>query len=240
MRSTFRQSINWGQAFAEVLLIFLGVAIALLADRWADERSERSEERQYLQALQADFLETEVSLEQSLADVQANRDVKLEFMALLQGPPEAVPEDRLSRLIRESFYMQMLSVRLATYADMVNSGDLRLLRNAQLKLELAEFENQWRDYRMIIAEGFDQWNLLHVPFLVANTKVANLYSSGYFNVEFPSDGTPIERDAIWSREFENILAVSIITREDMLVVGEQLLVQAREILALIDRSLEES
>jgi hypothetical protein len=158
-------------------------------------------------------------------------------MRLLQGPPAAVPEQELSRMIRESFYMQMPAATMATYADMVNSGDLRLLRDATLKLRLAEFENRGGDYRAIIAEGFDQWNQLQVPFLVAEARVASVYSTGYMGVEFPGASMPIERRAFWSAEFENILAVSVISRQDMIYVGEQVPGMATEIIGLIDASL---
>jgi hypothetical protein len=116
MTTKSRHSINWGQAFAEVLLIFIGVAVARLADRWADERAERAEERQYLISLRADFEETRASLERSLREIRDNRDLKLALMRLLQGPPAAVPEEALSRMIRESFYMQMPAATMATCA----------------------------------------------------------------------------------------------------------------------------
>jgi len=90
MTKPFRQSINWGQAFAEVVLIFIGVGVALLADRWVDERNQREEERQYLLSLRADFEETKVSLQRSLEDIRRNRDLKLKLMRLMQGPPDAI------------------------------------------------------------------------------------------------------------------------------------------------------
>lgn len=238
MTKPFRQSINWGQAFAEVVLIFIGVGVALLADRWVDERNQREEERQYLLSLRADFEETKVSLQRSLEDIRRNRDLKLKLMRLMQGPPDAIKEDELSQMIQESFYMQMPAATMATYADMVNSGDLRLLRDATLRLKLAEFENGWRDYWSVIEEGFSQWNQLQVPFLVSRARIASVYSSGYGGVEFPVSHQPIDRKTFWSREFENILAVSVISREDMISVGEQMVKKTIEILQLIDRSLE--
>jgi len=238
MTSSARQSINWGQAFAEVVFIFIGVGIALLADNWVDDQREIREETQYLVSLRSDFEETRLNLIQTLEAVRENRDLKLRFLELLQGPTDSLSEDELSELIRLAFYMQMPSATLATYNDMVNSGDLRLLRNSELRLRLAEFDSKWDDYEAIIVEGFEQWNQLHVPFLVHNTSVPSVYSSGYEGIEFPGDVQPIDRTKIWSQEFENIIAISVISRQDMIYVGQHMQQRVDQVLNLIEESLQ--
>jgi hypothetical protein len=52
-------------------------------------------------------VDTRASLERSVEEIRENRDLKLELIRRLQGPPDALAEDDLSRMIRESFYMQM-------------------------------------------------------------------------------------------------------------------------------------
>ncbi|MEJ2129988.1 MAG: hypothetical protein P8X81_14255, partial [Woeseiaceae bacterium] len=69
-----RHTINWGQAFAEVILIVIGVALALAADDWADRHQERAEEQEYLVRLQSEFLENKVSLEMALQEIRNNID----------------------------------------------------------------------------------------------------------------------------------------------------------------------
>lgn len=67
--------------------------------------------------------------------------------------------------------------------------------------------------------------------------MTSVYSTGYVGVESPGAPIPIERQAFWSAEFENILAVSVISRQDMIYVGEQVPGMATEIIGLIDASL---
>lgn len=232
-----RHTINWGQAFAEVILIVIGVALALAADDWADQQQELAEEQQYLTRLRADFVTSQANMTEGLASIRENRDLKLRLIAVLQGPMDAIDDVQLAKMIRESMYMQMPTVAMATYNDMVNSGDLRLLRSADLRLALARFEGFWRNYESVIREGFEQWNQLQVPFLVANTSVINIFSAEYMDIEFPYDGRPIDRAAIWSSEFENILAISVISRQDMVYMGEGLLEDVNRVIALIDASM---
>jgi hypothetical protein len=233
-----RHTINWGQAFAEVILIVIGIALALAADDWADRQRELAEEQEYLVRLRADFETTRQSFVETLETIRHNRDTKLRLIELLQGPADAVGEDELSEMIREAIYMQFPQVTLATYSDMVNSGDLRLLRNPDLRLSLAEFESRWGNYQGVLHEGFDQWNQLQVPYLVENSSIPSVFSSGYLGIDFPGSDVPIDRAPIWTQEFQNVLAVSIVSRQDMLVYGQQLLDMAEQVLMHIDESAE--
>ena len=69
-----RHTVNWGQAFAEVVLIVIGVGMALAVDNWADSRQELDEEQQYLVRLLDDFEATRDSLGRTLEEIRANRD----------------------------------------------------------------------------------------------------------------------------------------------------------------------
>ena len=90
------RTVNWPQAFAEVLLLLAGIGLALSADWWAGNEREKDEETQYLIALKRDFSDTRLSLEQSLLETRnANRKV-VQFMEILQGPRDAISEDELA------------------------------------------------------------------------------------------------------------------------------------------------
>lgn len=47
--------IDWGQAFAEVILLLVGIGLALVVDWWADRARDRAAEQEHLAALRADF-----------------------------------------------------------------------------------------------------------------------------------------------------------------------------------------
>jgi len=55
--------VNWSQAAGEAVLILSGVLVALAADAWWEERSERRQEREYLEALSSELAQMKSHVE---------------------------------------------------------------------------------------------------------------------------------------------------------------------------------
>ncbi len=229
--------INWPQALAEVGLLALGIALALFADSMWDWRQEKAEETQYLEALQLDFEASRDEFERSLARNRQTRDHNLRFLELLAGPPRLVSPDSLSQLVEEAFWWDPATPVLATYSDMVNSGDLRLIQSDTLRMEMARFAAYVDVADKVSEEGLYQWNQLQVPFLVQNLSVPRAYEGYYDGFSFPQSRHEPDEAAFWGREFENILSVKIISLSDVLLVGEQGLDLIERILRLIEKEL---
>ena len=107
---------------------------------------------------------------------------------------------------------------------------------------MAEFENAWNStLRDTIQEGLNQWNQLQVPYMVSNLNVTSVQLRDYRGKgkTLPSDFNykTVDRDKVWSQEFENILAIAAISQIDQMRITQELINNADFILALIDNEL---
>ena len=233
-----KKNVNWSQAFAEVVLLGVGVALALLADSWYQAQENRTEEAAYLQALRTDFEETIANLTRNLEFNARIRDGNLEFLELLASPRDSVSPQRLQELSADAFYINLFQPVLGTYRDMVNSGKLELLRSDSLRIALASFETDLEIAQAVVQEGFQQYNDIQVPFLIENLDVRAHNGGEHRGIRFPDPRREPRIDAYWSIEFENILATAIVSKGDIIAEGENLIRAAEMVLRLIDDSVD--
>ena len=125
---------------AEFAIVVLGVTIALWADGWVAERSDRAKERARLEALQVNVTSTLADL----ADELDNLAGAMDALRKISSPDEFELADsewlfilRYGLLYGSSFEPQM-----NVYDDLKSSGELALLTSAELRRALARMEAQ--------------------------------------------------------------------------------------------------
>jgi hypothetical protein len=232
--------INWPQATAEVALLLLGIGIALAADDWLEETRERQEEQKYLASLEADYQVTRDNLLRAKEFRERNNESTNQLLDMLLAGTLEGDDDHIADLIIRAHYVATPAAVFGTYYDMVNSGDLRLLRDEELRLKLAHFESRWSEYYRFVAESLDQWNLIQVPHMIQNLDIASIWSGRYDAEAFPARNRAIPRDDLDSMEFANVLAVKLVSDADIARLDNQLLLEIDEILALLRRAKDGS
>lgn len=242
------RKVNWSQAIAEVGLLLLGAGIALGVDSWRDRANELAAEQRYLTSLRTDFETTDSVFRFNLAAYEDQLRHNAAFLEILAGPVGSVAPDSLARLVRKSFLWGGFTPVLATYRDMTNSGDLRLLRNDELRLALAQFESVIEETESLNRLALDQWNTSVTPYYIGHFNVTDLYGSesrfqwGQMEVEpyrMPLvDRIQVDPNSYWSREFVNLIAVRNISLGDAILHGTRSLGSIGMVLQLIDESKE--
>jgi hypothetical protein len=228
--------VNWPQAVAEVLLLAIGVGLALLADNWWQERQERVEEQAYLVELHADFTATRNELARTLGEARGTRDHVISFLEILSGDPGSVSVDSLVKMVEPSFWWWGIDPVLATYQDMVNSGDLRLIQNGELRVAMAGFLSFLETIENLNDASLLEWKDLQAPFMIDRLVVTSTYE-GYGERDFPESRHEADPSAFWDGELENILAIKLINLEDQirnLVDAER---RVEQVLSLIQSEL---
>lgn len=76
----FMQSLDWKYVVTETAIVAIAVAMALSADAWWDERTDRAAESAYLQGLQEEFSATALDLEQEIASSMKSTAAIDDFM----------------------------------------------------------------------------------------------------------------------------------------------------------------
>ena len=231
--------INWRQAAGEALFILLGILLALAVDAWWEERSERRQEREYLEALhvELDQLQAHVDTVVRTADeiVQAGT-------VLLEVAPDwrsSVSPDSLSSLFRMLSNEVAWSPPTAVYQDLVNTGAVRVIRSDAVRLGLNELmkASAWVDSRQHRHNDYF-WTEME-PYFRQHFPILAVWGGPPPDRNGPPGDSPVPRDAwtpgdfVQSEEFRNLVAAKMLTALDVLYAGRELTALIAELSATI-------
>ena len=141
------QSIPWKRILIEAAAIVASILLAFSIDAWWEDRKTDQQRRDHIAALERDF-------EQMSARVQASYDASVQavdsgtsLLVLLSGESDIELGLAISLLMDVGFY-EVFSPSIGAYEALVASGGIELLRNDQLKRELASFFGSFNDMRV--------------------------------------------------------------------------------------------
>jgi hypothetical protein len=124
---------------AELILIVAGVLIALAIDEWVNDARERRTEILYLQLLARDLDEISQRLDDQLVFEQGMVDTSARAYAALSAADPRVNKEEIGRLLGSLGTRKTLSLTSATYNQMVDSGQLQLIENSDLRDSLIRY-----------------------------------------------------------------------------------------------------
>lgn len=132
-----RGDLRWTQVAIDLSLIIVGILAALAVDDAIQDRRDARTERQYLQSLARDLdRDLEVLAEFIDYEEKQTADGVFAYRSLRTGVAPAQREAvalAVSRLISR----RTLRLSRSTYTDLLSTGNIRLLRNARLRDEIA-------------------------------------------------------------------------------------------------------
>jgi hypothetical protein len=124
----------------ELVIVVVGILIALAIDQALADRGERRLEAEYLAALKADFQSTVEWLEYG---VNVNRRKQLSILQLEElrtgSSRTAVDTMAVAYSLALLTFHPIFPVPRATFDDLTGTGNLRVIRDAQLRRELVDF-----------------------------------------------------------------------------------------------------
>lgn len=130
---------TFGTAARELALIVVGVVIALAFNSWYQRRSEAAELINYLERLVAD-LETDSATFQFTLDILDDKDAALDQVAQVAlglSPPDSSFFSALATTQYMGF--QTPRERRVTFDELLATGRLRLIQDAELRARLVEY-----------------------------------------------------------------------------------------------------
>ena len=144
------KSQNWFAVTLDFFIVVIGVFVCIEVANWNQARQDRQEERRYYGQLLVDLrgdLET-FSRAERLAD-KYDEAAQLVIDRLDgKAPPQPTP-GRGTTAIHYAGFIYIPYASRGTYNELVSTGNLGLLRNSQLKSEIASYygtfdrERQW-------------------------------------------------------------------------------------------------
>lgn len=226
------------RAIAEIAIIIVGVLIAFQVENWRIERDAKEQEAAQLAALRADFLENASRLEEVIAlqeEIVAAQSRLLRIASRIEARPG---KEELNRLITTSQSFFRLKAVMGAYRSLESSGDLRLLRNAELRAALAEFADTLGDGY----EDEDVGTLLRVQMFASMSKSVNVlttFSANYGGFEWlPEISESPDFDSLLSnQDYLNHIAVLAVAESGQLWFYKDLLELANRILEILESEI---
>lgn len=132
---------DWFAVFIDFLIVVVGIYIGLQASDWAQGAQDRATERRYLERLFADAQENVKAIQDMVAMHERRAGVFVALESSLKDGTAAPTAAELSEVMCRWFVQPVASLQRSTYAELVASGKLALLRDERLRLLLAR-ENE--------------------------------------------------------------------------------------------------
>ncbi|NNF39225.1 MAG: hypothetical protein HKN71_11205 [Gemmatimonadetes bacterium] len=211
--------INWGQAAGEALLILVGILLALAADAWWEERTERRQEQEYLAALLIELDQMKEHVGAAMRDADQVVEAGRVLLEITPDWPSAVSTDSLSSLIAGLSSEVLWAPPTTVYQDLVNTGAVGLIESDEVRLGLNELMEivSWVDSRQLRHNEFF-WTEMEPYF---RTHIPILAVFGWDALAVDQDDW-IPGDFLGAEEFRNLVAGKSLTALDVRDGGEDL------------------
>lgn len=133
------KSQNLFTVFIEVSVLVVGIFIGLQVDDWNQSRKDRVEERVYLEELREDFEVNNTALLESISSLE---EIITAMTAVLEQSAMDTPDWSIGELNDAFSYINQMPTFIPVeraFANLTGSGDLKLIRNRDLKNALAQY-----------------------------------------------------------------------------------------------------
>jgi hypothetical protein len=214
-------------AIGEIILVVIGILIALQINNWNQNRIDRNEENEIITKLHKDFKENKKNIKGFIVTNKNEMNAQMELMNLIGAPKEELIKHNLDSLLYVSFGANELSFADNTLKNIMNSGQLNLLKNEDIQALLYEW-NVLSEIREIRMDKLDVWvNDKFIPYLLSKISFKEMDMNENFKWSGKSKVKPEYYSLFQEVEFENYL-------DNSLWFHQQILERCAETEILID------
>lgn len=134
-------------AIGEIILVVIGILIALQINNLNQERKQKNLTSIYLNNLKLDLLFDLESIEDNMLKLDFYEEEGYYSMNVLEGKIVEVDHTRFLKSLIWNNHFQPIQPSRSTYQDLISSGNIKLIKNNDLKVALAKYymENDWWD-----------------------------------------------------------------------------------------------
>lgn len=144
---------NWTAVGIDFVIVVVGVFVGIQVSNWNDARRERLLERQYLARIASDLEQSIGDIEHAIRRTRERQAFGELLMASIDDPAVVrVEPGRFVAAIMFAGYTLSPDIRSQTFDEIKSAGELKVVRDDQLRLDLTEF------YTSI--QGTAQWDYI--------------------------------------------------------------------------------
>lgn len=186
---------NFKKAIFELIVVFLGVTAGFLLNNWQMDNKDSELEKKYIAGFYNDITSNIEELEGTV-----NQDsvwLKIVMPNVIAIQQNSISVDSANSVIKRVLNVSKISLNKGTYEDIINSGNLNLIADYELKSAIVDYylavegikflEDYFYQYfsDFIMPFTFNNYDILKGDFIdnkiVKNSKFANLIA-GYFSM----------------------------------------------------------
>jgi len=139
-------SIQWKRLSVEAMAIVASILLAFTIDAWWENRIERQVEQEVLANLLVEFEQTRVELDRTLDGLTESQDAAKKLMAFAGKDLSADDNAVINQLIIELYFFTF-DPPSGALESLIGAGQLNLILNAELRMQLAGWPGLVRDYK---------------------------------------------------------------------------------------------
>ncbi len=127
---------NWFAVFLDFFIVIAGILIAFQITNWNDLRLEQVQEQKVIERLHADFLELAREVDEKISFLESAENTLDEMEKFIVDFREGADAKHAHVFFETAFSLPSMAGQSATYSQLVSSGDMKLLSNDNLVVEL--------------------------------------------------------------------------------------------------------
>ena len=156
----------------EVLMIVVGINVALWFEGWFEDLQNAEIAARYMEDLRSD-LETDIAtLDQAIA---SGEEKSQRAAQIIERMPDIgnLPPEELTQAIYTPATNLFFTPSDFTYRSMRESGDFRLLRNADIKKRILKLDRRHKDIAMLQANYLQALDDGYIPLMMNNFDITS-------------------------------------------------------------------
>jgi len=131
------KKINWNYTLGEILIVIIGITIAFSLNKCAESNQDKKLEKLYLENLKNDIETDKHNLEQNLEKLKSKKDILLNSFKYF-NPTIPKRDSILTISFFQTAQIIEFSPKSTTHQTLINSGDLKLITDFNLKTAIQE------------------------------------------------------------------------------------------------------
>ena len=132
-------------AIGEIVLVVVGILIALSINNWNEEKKSKILAETYLKNLKLDLKSDIDALELALTDLNFYEERGYYSLHVLEGKIKEIDTVEFLKSLVWNNHYHLHQKSTSTYEDLISSGNIKLIENNELKIELSKYylKNTW-------------------------------------------------------------------------------------------------
>lgn len=218
-----KKKINWVYYIVELLVVFIGVTSGFVLNNWREDNAEIRLEQKYLSSFYKDIASDATTLDSLVFRTHNKVDNLMGVLKKTEVINEPLSEDLAKLIVNEIIYFEWFSPTNDTYDDIINSGNLNLISDYELKEKVSSyysFLNELKNVEQFYKEHLKDYGF---PILYKNYHL--------FKREF------INEECYQTLEFTNMFLAGIALYQKNLKMYELALEKNLELKAALSKTI---